>query len=98
MLERRKFIRIPQSAEISYEIANKPEIYTFITRNVSRGGISFFAHSFIPLGTIVRVKFSLAEFSYDGFAKIVWVKEVIYNEKYEVGAEFMNMPAVSETD
>ena len=95
MIERRKFMRIPQSTEISYEIADKPEIHAFLIRNISQGGISFFVHKFIPQGTILKIRFSLVEFSYDGFVKVAWIREVTYNEKYEVGAEFMNMPAVS---
>ena len=95
MLERRKFIRIPQSAKISYEIANNPRPKASIARNISKGGISFFAPEFIPVGAILKVKFYLEELSYDGFVRVIWFKEDSDNEKYEIGAEFMNMPKVS---
>jgi len=98
MLERRKSVRIPKSLAISYKRVDKPGVHTSLTRNVSQGGIDFFAHNFIPLGTILKIKFSLTEFSYDGLAKVIWIKEVIHNEKYEVGAKFTNMPEASETD
>lgn len=95
MLERRKFIRVPQSAKISYEIANNPRPKASIARNISKGGISFFAPEFIASATILKVKFSLDGLSYDGFVKVIWVMEDTNNERYEIGAEFMNMPKVS---
>lgn len=95
MIERRKFIRIPQSAKISYEIASLPRPRSSVARNISKGGISFFAGEFIPLGSILKVQFSLEEFSYDGFAKVVWVTEDAFNESYRIGAEFISLPRVS---
>jgi len=92
MLERRKFIRIPKSAEVSYEIASNPKPMAFITRNVSEGGIRFLSSEFIPTGTLLKIKVSLTEFSYDGFAKVVWITEDTRNERYEIGAAFMNKP------
>lgn len=95
MLERRKFIRIPDSAKISYEVANNPKSKSSIARNISNGGISFFAPEFIATGTILKVKFSLEDISYDGFAEVVWFMEDVNNERYEIGAKFMNTPKIS---
>ncbi|MDO8661898.1 MAG: PilZ domain-containing protein [Candidatus Omnitrophota bacterium] len=95
MLERRKFIRIPQSTKISYEIANNPRPKSLITRNISEAGISFLADEFIAVGSVLKIQFSLKEFSYDGFAKVVWIMEDTRNERYEIGAQFMSLPRVA---
>lgn len=95
MLERRKFIRVPQSVKISYEVANNPRPKASVARNISKGGISFFAPEFLAAGAILKVKFSLERLSYDGFVKVIWATEDADNERYEIGAEFMNMPKVS---
>jgi c-di-GMP-binding flagellar brake protein YcgR len=94
MVERRKFIRVPISSEISYEISNNPKSHSSVIRNISRAGASFYTQDFIPSGTILKVRFSLDEFSYNGFAKIVWVKQDSEN-KYEVGVSFISDPRVS---
>lgn len=92
MLERRKFIRIPLSGKITYEIADIHRAKSSLTKNVSKGGIDFFADDFIPIGTILRVQFALKEFSYSGFVRVIWVIEDTKNEKYEIGAQFMSTP------
>ncbi len=95
MIERRKFIRVPQAAKIAYEIANLPRPRASVTRNISKGGISFFSGEFIPLGTILKLKFALEDFSYDGFARVIWVTEDRFDESYRVSAEFISIPKVS---
>ncbi|MCX5695708.1 MAG: PilZ domain-containing protein [Candidatus Omnitrophica bacterium] len=95
MIDRRKFVRIPQSLNIAYEISNNPKTQFFLTRNISQGGVSFFTHEFIPKETILKIRFSLTEFSYDGFARVVWVREDTKDDRYEIGVEFMNTPKVS---
>ena len=92
MIERRKFIRIPQASEISYEIAGDPKTKSFLTKNVSQNGICFFVHEFIPVGTILKVRFSLKTFSYEGFVKVVWCMEDTRDDRFEVGAGFINIP------
>jgi len=92
MLERRKFIRIPQSAKIAYKIASYPRSRSSVSRNVGKGGINFYAPEFIPVGTVLRIQFSLKEQSYDGFARVIWFTEEPRNERYIIGATFMNMP------
>jgi len=95
MIERRKFIRIPRSTKISYKISNSPKIKSSVTRNISQGGISFLADEFIPKGTILKLEFALEEFTYDDFAKVIWVMEEAAGNQYEVGAEFMTIPKVA---
>ena len=92
MIERRKFIRIPQSSEISYEIAGDPKTKAFLTKNVSQNGICFFTHELIPVGTILKVRFALKIFSYEGFVKVIWATEDTRNDRFEVGAGFISIP------
>ena len=95
MIDKRKFIRIPQSLQISYEISNNPKTQSFLTRNISQGGVSFFTHEFIPKETVLKIRFSLPEFSYDGFVRVVWIREDAKDDRFEIGAEFMSTPKVS---
>ncbi len=95
MIDKRKFIRIPQSLQIVYEISNNPKTQFFLTRNISQGGVSFYTHEFIPKATILKIRFSLPEFSYDGFARVIWIREDVKDDRFEIGTEFMNMPKVS---
>jgi c-di-GMP-binding flagellar brake protein YcgR len=95
MIEKRKFIRIPKSLQISYEISNNPKAQSFLTRNISQGGASFFTREFIPRETILKIRFALPEFSYDGFAKVIWISEDFRDDRFEVGVEFMGMPKVA---
>ena len=92
MFERRKFARIPESAKITYEISNDPKAEHFLTKNISRGGVSFLAHEFIPKGTMLKIAFFWEKFSYDGFAKVAWTRKDSDNDRYETGVEFMNPP------
>jgi len=94
MIERRKFIRTPHQAGINYEVSNSPKSYSSVIRNISQNGVCFFTKHFIPVDTILKLRFSLLKYSYDGFAKVVWISQMEDN-RYEVGAVFINEPKVS---
>ena len=94
MLERRKFIRIPDSLQIAYKIISEVKTRDYLTRDISQGGIRFFVHEFIPRGNVLKVRLTLDKisFSFEAFVQVVWIKEDIRNERFEIGVEFVNIP------
>ena len=94
MLERRKFIRIPESSQISYEILSELKAGDYLTRDISQGGIRFFVHEFIRRDSILKIKLTLAKttFYFEALAKVVWISEDTLSERYEVGVEFVDRP------
>ena len=94
MEERRRYVRIPESLEITYRLVSQPKSLEFITKDISQTGIRFFVHDFIPLNSLVRVKVKIKKipFSFEALAKVVWAKKDPYSNKYEVGAHFSEIP------
>jgi len=90
MIDKRRFVRIPRSLEIAYEIASNPKTQCYLTQNISRGGVCFFTREFIPKETILKLRFSFQGVSYDGLARVVWIREDVKHYRFEIGAEFMN--------
>jgi len=94
MLERRKFIRIPESSQISYEILSELKARDYLTRDISQGGIRFFVHEFIRRNSILKIRLTLAKttFYFEALVKVVWIREDTLSERYEVGVEFIDIP------
>lgn len=94
MKERRQYVRIPEQAEITYRVLADNRVLGFLTRDVSQGGIRFLAHDFIPKDSLIEIKLSLSKiyFSFETLAKVAWVYKQPYNERYEVGVEFVSIP------
>jgi len=94
MNERRKYIRIPEKAEISYRLLKDKKIKAFLTQDISRGGIRFLVHDFVPKGSLIEIRLSLSKiyFSFETLVKVAWVSKQPFNERYEVGVEFVSIP------
>lgn len=92
--ERRKFIRVPERLQISYEVVSCQKIGEYLTRDVSQGGIRFLVHDFIPQGSCLKVNLALdSHLSCEAHAKVVWIRENTFSEEYEIGVEFISMPS-----
>ena len=94
MQERRKFIRVPDNLQISYEIIPHPKVGDFFTRDISQGGIRFFVHEFIPKNSLLKIRLTLKKisFSFEAVVKLVWIREDARADRYELGVEFVNIP------
>jgi len=94
MQERRKFIRIPENAPITYEIMDNPETGEHFTRDISLGGIRFFIHHFIPVNSFLRIKLFLKKitFYFEALVRVVWIRRDPHGDRYEIGVEFINIP------
>lgn len=93
MLERRKFIRVPEEATISYKILPNPKIEMFFTRDISQGGIRFFVSEEIPKDSLIEIRLTISKipFSFKAVVKTKWVKKEPHGERYEIGVEFVNL-------
>ncbi len=94
MNERRQYIRIPESTEISYRLIPETKVSGYLTRDISRGGICFLVHEFLPVGSILKVKLRLKKnyFTFEALVKVKWVKEDTSANRFEIGVEFTDIP------
>ena len=94
MIERRRYIRIPDRQKISYKVLPDRKAQGFITRDISQGGIRFFVHTFVPPESLleVRITFERFLFSFEAIVRVVWVEKEPHSERYEIGVEFTNLP------
>ena len=94
MKNKRKFVRIPENAQIFYKIIPGDKVVECTTEDISEGGIKFIAQELIPHGSHLRIRinFNKTLFSFEALVRRVWVKEVPHGETYEIGVEFIDMP------
>ena len=94
MKEKRSYVRIPDSLEISYRPTHQSKSSQFLVNNISRSGIRFFIHEFIPLNSTIKLKINIKKipFSFEALATIVWIKKDPCSERYEAGAHFSQIP------
>jgi c-di-GMP-binding flagellar brake protein YcgR len=94
MKNNRKFIRIPESAEISYRLIKNIKTTGALSKDISKGGLRFFVNEFIPKESILKIKMALKKipYSFEVMAKIKWIKKRFANESFEIGVEFMEVP------
>jgi len=94
MLERRRYVRIPEHAQICYEVIPGEKMRESLTKNISRGGIRFLVRDFIPKDSRLKIRLDLHEipFNFEAIVKVVWIKQIPHGGEYEVGVEFTDMP------
>lgn len=94
MQERRRFIRVPESSQITYEILPGAKRDNFLSADISEAGIRFFVHKFIPKNSLLKIKFTLQKisFCFEAIVKLKWIREDIPEERYDIGTEFVNIP------
>ena len=94
MSERRRFLRIPESSPISYEILPNAKTREFLTKDISQEGIRFFIHKPVPKYSLLRIKLTLEKmfFSFEAIVRVKWVKQEAHGQRYEIGVEFINIP------
>ena len=97
MTEKRKYIRVPDSIKISYKQITKPKFSAFMTKDISLGGIKFFANDFLPINSILKIKITLKTiyFAFETLAKVKWIKKDFSGDRFEIGAEFTDIPSPS---
>lgn len=94
MNERRKFIRIPEKFEISYNVVPSTMLEQYITSDISQGGIRFLVHQFVPKNSHLKVKiiFGTANTTIEALVQVMWIGELPHNDSYEIGVRFIDIP------
>jgi c-di-GMP-binding flagellar brake protein YcgR len=94
MIERRKYIRIPESLPIAYEVVPSQTKKEYASKDISQGGMRFLINEFIPKDSRLRVQISFPGtlFNFETWVKCMWIRKLPYNDRYEVGVEFMDTP------
>lgn len=89
---RRKFPRVDQNYQVSYQIIDKTELednpISSLAVNISGGGLCFTAEDALEKDTIVALEINSDDFrsAILALARVAWCKPK--GEKFEVGAEF----------
>jgi len=94
MQERRRYIRIPEESQISYRVLPMTKSKNFLTKNICQGGIRFRVHEFIPKDKLLEIRLTIDKipFSFEAIGKVRWISQEAGIERYEIGAEFVNIP------
>ena len=94
MQERRRYVRIPENSQISYEVIPSEKTKEHSTKDLSQGGIRFFLQEFIPRDTHLKIKLNLRKtlFNLEALVRIAWISQVPHTQNYEAGVEFLNIP------
>jgi len=94
MMERRRYIRIPETVEITYRKIPEVKSSQFLTKDVGEGGVRFFVHKFLPKGSLlrVRIKFEKEAFCVEAIVRVRWIRNIFNDERFEIGVEFIEIP------
>jgi c-di-GMP-binding flagellar brake protein YcgR len=94
MDERRKYVRMPEKTEISYNIVPTKVMGQYTTSDISQGGIRFLVHHFVPKDSHLKVNitFPTTNVMIEALVRLVWIREVPYSNSYEIGVQFIDIP------
>jgi hypothetical protein len=91
--DRRRYVRIPESLEIVYEILSPEAVKECLTKDIGQGGVRFITHEFIPKDSCLKIKFNFprAMFSFETLVRCMWTRQLHYSNEFEVGVEFVDL-------
>ncbi|MFH1457858.1 MAG: PilZ domain-containing protein [Candidatus Omnitrophota bacterium] len=93
MQERRKFLRLKENDKICFSEIPYSKSERILSLDVSIGGVRFLSNHFIkPQSTLkIEMAFERAKKAINVLAVVKWIKSVYEDERYEVGAEFVDI-------
>ncbi len=93
MKDRRRFLRVPEEDKIKYSVIPESKSGRKLTRDLSLGGMRFIADQFVPVGSIIKIELKLKriERAINLLAKVMWVKSVFADERFEIGVRFIDI-------
>ena len=88
---KRQFVRFPFANAVGLQRGEWPAEGS-LSDNISLGGIKLNISAFIPLNTILslNVQLPLQQHTASVKGKVVWVKEIPFGERFEIGVEFLS--------
>ncbi|MDH4274583.1 MAG: PilZ domain-containing protein [Gammaproteobacteria bacterium] len=81
----RRYIRHP--TDVPIEVSKNDFFSREHLRNVSRGGVAFYLHEALPIGSDVLIRIAVVEPVFEVPARIVWCRKK--DDYYDVGAELI---------
>ena len=80
MLERRKYVRIPESLPVSYRILPKVNVVNFASRNLSQGGIRFYVSVSPPEKSVLKIRITIekAALSFETLVQMRWSRKILH--------------------
>jgi len=100
MIEKRVAPRLEEGVDVAVTVIsggkNLPKekiMYNYI-RDFSATGVSIQTNIFLPVGTLLNIKFTLKTLKekINAVGKVRWVNIIHENKYYETGVEFINAP------
>jgi len=94
MINRRRHKRVMEYTSISYRLFSSQKLAHFLTRDISESGVRFLSYEFLTKNTLLELTLNLTKipFSFQTQAVVKWIRKDSTGERYEVGAEFLNIP------
>lgn len=93
MIERRKYKRIPDTIQVKYEIIDdiRKVPFSSYTKDISAGGFLIRINKYIPVNSIIKLKFYVKDHSefIPAEAKVVRIEEIVKEKLYDAGIEFI---------
>ena len=102
MEERRKEVRLKGEDEIAVSVVSgggnlpKDKIFYALSKDISVSGVRIQASSFLPVDTLLNIKVTLKHppRMITALGKVKWVRNIIADEFFEAGLEFVNTSRV----
>jgi len=86
----RRYIRHPSDIPIEFEpLMSSAGPYSEQLSNVSLGGLSFYTHQSVELGTLIRVRIASVSPSFETHAQVRWCA-AMPSGQYEIGVELLS--------
>ena len=93
MKNRRKFFRLREDDKILYSEIPHAKSERMLSLDISEGGLRFLSDHFINPGALLKIEMSFerAKKVVDVVATVKWIKTLYEDERYEVGAQFLDI-------
>lgn len=92
--DKRRFPRIHADMPLAFQVRESKDNGHCLIQNISVGGIQIVTDQFLGVNKSILLEFSVAEYHrYIGscVARVVWVSEIPYSDKYKIGLEFQDI-------
>ena len=88
---KRNYPRFQFQEPVEYQRSYTPT-HGSVAGNISAGGIKLMAHEFVALGTVLEMQIHFANPPRNAIVKgkVVWVSELSFGERYELGIKFIS--------
>ena len=95
--EKRKFSRVESHVPVRYRKLDEPWSVMkkgTITRNISKGGLSFMTGEFISKACRIVMELDISGSKpVRAISRVTWIKKSAYGENFNVGNQFLEMSA-----